>query len=194
MPFDGTRNASLAERLAWAGITPVPDSVLEAHKAAEIRKHPESRLYRHREKMPRYIVQVSYAIGGLMASGATVLWWGPDTSNAVFFGTLCGIGATIASLMTSITVLSEIQIKGPAEWQERLWGGELPTALTVIARAAQQVEPRSRLVIGELIQDSVVLDPYLILSTGTERVCLGIWDGEAIIAIATRSDGGSDAV
>jgi hypothetical protein len=37
---------------------------------------------------------------------------------------------------------------------------------------------------GELMQESAILDPYLLLVLGEERVCLGVWDDAGIIASA----------
>jgi hypothetical protein len=41
--------------------------------------------------------------------------------------------------------------------------------------------------LGELLQEEVVLDPYLLLRCGGERVCLGIWDERRIIAAAAAA-------
>jgi hypothetical protein len=40
------------------------------------------------------------------------------------------------------------------------------------------------MILGELLQQQVVLDPYLLIVYGNERICLGIWDGRRIIAAA----------
>jgi hypothetical protein len=40
-------------------------------------------------------------------------------------------------------------------------------------------------ILGELIRESIVLDPYLLLVRGQERICLGVWDDRGIIASAT---------
>ena len=43
------------------------------------------------------------------------------------------------------------------------------------------------LILGELLQEQVVLDPYLLLRYRGERVCLGIWDGRRVVAAAMPS-------
>ena len=53
-----------------------------------------------------------------------------------------------------------------------------------MARALQKQVPGSALILGELVQERAVLDPYLLLVRGGERVCLGIWDGNTIVARA----------
>ena len=42
--------------------------------------------------------------------------------------------------------------------------------------------PGATLILGELVQDTAVLDPYLLLTYRGERICLGIWDGDELIA------------
>ena len=53
-----------------------------------------------------------------------------------------------------------------------------------MARALHRDLPGSTLILGELLQEEVVLDPYLLLEFDGECVCLGIWDGARIIASA----------
>jgi hypothetical protein len=53
-----------------------------------------------------------------------------------------------------------------------------------VARSLQREVPGSRLILGELKRDEVVLDPYLLLDDGNERVCLGIWENGRVIACA----------
>ena len=36
--------------------------------------------------------------------------------------------------------------------------------------------------------DTTVLDPYLLIEFGDERVCLGIWDGEEVIASVEQAE------
>jgi hypothetical protein len=39
-------------------------------------------------------------------------------------------------------------------------------------------------ILGELVRESVTIDPYLLLVRGEERVCIGVWDDTGIIASA----------
>ncbi len=75
MPFDGSHNASLTDRLAWSGIVPVPDVFLISHKAAEIRKHPESRLWRHRQSLPEYLFLACMGVAIAVGSAIVVANW-----------------------------------------------------------------------------------------------------------------------
>ena len=60
----------------------------------------------------------------------------------------------------------------------------VPSRIALLARELWREAPGSILVLGELLQQEVVLDPYLLLERDEERVCLGIWDGRRIIAAA----------
>ncbi len=191
MPFDGSRNADLATRLAWSGIVPVPDAVLEAHKAEEIRKHPPSWLYRHRGSFPDFLVfgSLSMAIG--VGISVTVRHWStePDRLVSIMSGLLVVIATFVLLVFVAAIVAGLAGVKGPAEWRQREYGDQkMPGALRDVARIARGAEPNARLIIGELIQDRVVLDPYLLLAYRGERVCLGIWDGDRVIEIATKGD------
>ena len=42
------------------------------------------------------------------------------------------------------------------------------------------------MILGELKQEHVVLDPYLLLDCDGEQVCLGIWEDDGIVACAAR--------
>jgi hypothetical protein len=44
--------------------------------------------------------------------------------------------------------------------------------------------PHATLLLGELVREEVVLDPYLLMECDGEWVCLGIWDGMTIVAAA----------
>ena len=60
----------------------------------------------------------------------------------------------------------------------------VPLPIAQLARDVQREVRGAALVLGELLQEAVVLDPYLLLEYGAERVCLGIWDGRRIVAMA----------
>ena len=62
----------------------------------------------------------------------------------------------------------------------------IPASIRGFAHTVKREFPPARLIIGELRQDTVVLDPYLIAEYGDDRVVLGIWDGEQVIACADR--------
>ena len=64
----------------------------------------------------------------------------------------------------------------------------MPLRIALLARDLRREAPGSILVLGELVQQEVVLDPYLLLERDGERVCLGIWDGRRIIAAAATRE------
>ena len=51
-------------------------------------------------------------------------------------------------------------------------------------REAENAVSALTVILGELVRESVVLDPYLLVVLGEERVCIGVWDGPRIIASA----------
>lgn len=81
-----------------------------------------------------------------------------------------------------------VPIKGPAQWRERvifdLREHQAPAAIREAALRLQDRLPEIRLVVGELVQDRVTLDPYLLAEHGDARAVLGIWDGDQVIACA----------
>ncbi len=68
--------------------------------------------------------------------------------------------------------------------ERELTVAKIPTAIRGVAYATKREFPPARLILGELRQDTVVLDPYLIAEYGDDRVVLGIWDGAEVIACA----------
>jgi hypothetical protein len=60
----------------------------------------------------------------------------------------------------------------------------VPMRIARLARDLHREAPGSAMILGELLQQQVVLDPYLLIVYGNERICLGIWDGRRIIAAA----------
>ncbi len=94
--------------------------------------------------------------------------------------------------MTLLIVFGVFRVSAGAGWEERHVAPEMLTDLGVppriasLARDLQGEAPGSALILGELLQQEVVLDPYLLLECGGERVCLGIWDDHRIIASPFR--------
>ncbi len=91
-------------------------------------------------------------------------------------------------LIALITGTGLIKLRAGAHWEERRVTADLLRELAVpelIAAPARQLArelPGSRLILGELKLDKAVLDPYLLIETRDERICLGIWDGEQVFA------------
>src|ERR1700733_12452674 len=59
---------------------------------------------------------------------------------------------------------------------ERLEISGVPEPIAAMARSMHRKVPGSSVILGTLVRESVVLDPYLLLVRDEERVCLGLWD------------------
>jgi hypothetical protein len=92
--------------------------------------------------------------------------------------------------MTLLIVFGVFRVSAGARWEERVVAAEMLIALGVplgivrLARELQGEAEGSELILGELLQEQVELDPYLVLRYRGERVCLGIWDRGRVIAAA----------
>jgi hypothetical protein len=62
----------------------------------------------------------------------------------------------------------------------------VPESIAAPARLLLRDLPGSRLVLGELKLDKTVLDPYLLIETHDERVCLGIWEDQQVFACVAQ--------
>ncbi len=168
---------TLTGALANLGITPISLDELDRHRLAQVRAHPASFLYRHRWIAPLLTVS-SF---GVSVAGAAVV----GTSVAAVSVILAGMLPALAGI-----ILASRKVRGEAYWVERrlferdLALAKVPPAIGRIARTVKREFPPARLILGELRQDTVVLDPYLIAECGDERVVLGIWDGDQVIACA----------
>ena len=186
MPFDAigevARLNPLAEALERRGITPVSWELLSAHKDAELEKAAPNFWFRYPEWL--LIASLISIVGMAAASGlAPGLTRGsPSLPFYLSFGWMCLIFLFVAT--------GFFGMRGGSHWEERrvpacrLDGVGVPEPIATVARQLHRDAPSSSLILGELVRDSVVLDPYLLLVCGPERVCLGIWDGRRIIASA----------
>ncbi|HEX5326996.1 MAG TPA: hypothetical protein VFW75_10050 [Acetobacteraceae bacterium] len=171
--------STLAEALDHLGITPVPLALLDAHRHEQVRIHPASFLYRHRWIAPLLTVS-SFAVS---VAGAALV----GTSVAAVSVILAGMLPALAGI-----VLASRKVRGEAYWVEKrmlerdLATARVPAEIREIAHATKREFAPARLIVGELRQDTVVLDPYLIAEYGEVRAVLGIWDGEQVIACAER--------
>jgi hypothetical protein len=172
MPLDSLllrRPSLLAE------LEPVPLEALEAHKRAQLERFAPSFWYQHQTWLP---VGLIGSVGCMAASGGLVHSMAPQLS----LGWLC--------VMTLLVVFGVFRVSAGAEWEERRVAPEgldaagVPGRIAAVARALCRETPQAALILGELKQQEVVLDPYLLLERDGERVCLGIWDGERVTAAA----------
>jgi len=170
MPFD-SMSLDLATRVRLAGVPVVPMDKLEAHKAEQLRLHPPGWLYLHREGV-RFTLCATIAAGW----AAVLIGW----VYAEPAGSMVGWGWVVAPLFVSLSLRS----RGPAQWREKIGLGNLPATIGARASAvAREIGVgRVTFVRGELIQNKVLLDPYLLAMTPDGCVCIGIWDGDTIIA------------
>lgn len=175
MPFDGRVALVIRDDLELAllecGFETVDPAALDAHKAAEIEKHPAGWLYRHRSAIQ--VTSVALLIAGAVAAFAMASAQHEGFSLLVALVPLCFIIA-----------LSTVPVRGPAFWREQAIY-DLSVVHPAVQRAAQRLQdllPEVRYILGELIQDRTMLDPYLIAEYRNERVVLGIWEGERLIA------------
>jgi hypothetical protein len=175
MPFDGRTAAltipnTLEAALIQSGIEPIDSRVLDAHKAEELRRHPAGWFYRH-----RVAVQIAILVL-LIAVLVGVLALASEDPVVGFAAAVTLLGALIAQ--------SALPVRGPALWQERTINdlGTVHPLLRDSARRLRRHLPGVSFTLGELIQDRITLDPYLIAEYGGDRAVLGIWDGDTLIA------------
>jgi hypothetical protein len=107
---------------------------------------------------------------------------GSPVSGWVTLGWMCVIGLLIGAGVFRVRAGSHWEERWvPADW---LPGLGVPEPIALLARELCRQVPGAALILGELKQEHVVLDPYLLLDCDGMQVCLGIWDDGTIIASA----------
>lgn len=181
MPFDALlappEPRTLAQALEARGIVAVGLAALAAHKEAQLARHQPSFWYRHEAWLPIVLVG---SVGCMAASGGL-------TRGGTALATWCPTLLWMASLALLI-VFGVFRVQAGAYWRESSisiahlgWLG-VPAEIAATARLLQRDLPAAELVLGELVQQEVVLDPYLMAVWDNELVCLGIWDEAGVIA------------
>jgi len=185
MPFDvlisPARPRRLADILLDLGASPVPTQALAAHKRDQLERLSPSFWHRHHAWLPV----------GLMGSVACMAMSG-GVANGVLPGSLLPSWLCLfwLAVMTLLIVFGVFRVGGGAHWEERCVGAEalldlgIPAPITGLACRLARAAPGAAFILGELVRDEVVVDPYLLLEYVGETVCLGIWDGRRIIAAA----------
>lgn len=185
MPFDAlvapVRQKPLREILADQGIEPVSLEALAAHKQAQVERFAPSFWYRHQALLPTALLG---SVAGMAASGglAQQIGQGSPWPSVLTLGWMCVIAMLIGA--------GVFRVRAGSHWEERWvpvgWLDDLgvPEEIAEVARIAYRETPGSALIMGELIQEEVVLDPYLLLERDGELVCLGIWDDGQVVACA----------
>jgi len=186
MPFDAlvavTRQRALTEAFEDHGLQPVPLEALAEHKAAQQRRFGPSFWYRHQTTLSIALVVASPVAGAIAGASGGL--------NA-HSGVLAITGAFVWMCMVAlITGTGLIRLRAGSHWVEReittafLVADDVPEPIARIARLLHSEVPRARLVLGELVREETVLDPYLVIEHDGERMCLGIWENVQIVAIA----------
>lgn len=182
MPFDGANLVLSAQEvldsvLSADGLEPIEPCVLARHMAEQVRRHPAGWVYRHQRAVES--AQVAVLMAGVMSF--IVLF----AADRVAWGAAAALAAFALGLMPLLA-----PVKGPARWRERIIDDlrddlrEVPAAIRAPALLLQHRLPEASFVVGELYQDRVRLDPYLLVEYGDARAILGIWDGNRLIARA----------
>jgi hypothetical protein len=200
MPFDGlvkTHTVDLTQRsidavLATLGIQPIPNAVLEQHKAEQVNTHPASLFYR-RPILHRMAVLTASA--GTIASAFVFLSYNFVPSAA----SVTALTILSACLMATAELVLFARIKKPAAWRENLESFDterarvsVPPPILDLIDQIDEVSDGVRFAVGTLYQEHVALDPYIIAETydartkTTSRACLGIWDGDKVIHVAKQ--------
>ena len=185
MPLDalsGTVGPSLAISLEQWDIKPVDWNTLAAHKQAQLEKFGPSFWYQH----PRLLgFTLIGSIGSLaLTAGAANSLMQPSSPVPLWISMawMC---------LVAVLVSGVLRVHTGSHWEERglpidrLEISGVPEPIAAMARSMHRKVPGSRVILGELVRESVVLDPYLLLVRDEERVCLGLWDDKAIIASAS---------
>ena len=181
MPFDalvGFERRTLAEALDRLAIAAVSWQYLEDHKRAQLHRFAPSFWHAHQTWLPIGLIG---SVGCMAASGGLA-------NRMAFTDASSWLTLAWTGVIGLLILFGVFRAHGGAEWHERcIAPGALrhvPPAIAAVARDLLDELPDAALILGELKQQEVVLDPYLLLEHDGGRVCLGIWDGARIIACA----------
>ena len=186
MPFDAmvavTRQRTVSETLERHELVPVAWGALAAHKQSQLEKFGPSFWYRHQAALSMALVVASPAVGAIAGAIQGFTAHSSALTIGSSFAWMC--------MVAVITGTGLIRLRAGSHWRERWIAvgllGELgvPEPIAAAARTLQRDIPGSALILGELIREETVLDPYLLLKYGDECVCLGIWEDGKIVACA----------
>lgn len=187
MPFDALvdfERRTLAEALDRLAITPVPWQLLEDHKHAQLARFAPSFWHAHQTWLPIGLIG---SVGCMAASGGLA-------NCLAFTATSSWLTLAWMGVIGLLIVFGVFRAHGGAEWRERVIAPgalrHVPPPIASLARDLLDELPDAALVLGELKQQEVVLDPYLLLEHDGGRVCLGIWDGARIIEQCQQANQG----
>jgi hypothetical protein len=182
MPFDAlvavTRQRTLADALEDHRLNPVSWTLLAEHKAEQQRRFGPSFWHRHQAMLSILLVVTSPAAGAIAAASG-----GFNAHSGVLAITGSFVWMCMVALVTGTGM---IRLRAGSHWEERevLTYADVPEPIARVARQLKAEVPRARLILGELKREETVLDPYLLIEYQGECLCLGIWEGENIVASA----------
>lgn len=202
MPFDGiavrSHSAILADAAADLGISGISETVLARHMAAEAAKHQGDFLYRHQAGV-FHVLRVLTLGGGIGALTGLVSLFALSLGVSLVSVSFCLIlfSTSLGIVLAPLFILSSLTMRPPAIWRERdtLMAGSITMpapilqTVTTLKRALQARgvwDGRYVITYGELLQEHVLLDPYVLVqnrATG-ERLILGIWIDDTVLHIA----------
>lgn len=166
---------SLERVLQELNVTPVSLDDLVHHRKTMIEANPANWLYRHMDA----ILGTGTLIGGacLFAALLTPYYW--------------LMGGMLVPMLMMIALLSSIRVRGPATWVVQpvtlaQISAVAPAEIAALVRQLKAEMPTVTFRLGKLIQNKVVLDPYIIATDGKTQACLGIWLDEKIVAMAIQ--------
>jgi hypothetical protein len=186
VPFDAllapSEPRTLARTLDDRGVVPLDRAILAAHKHAQLARYQPSFWHRHEAWLPIALVG---SVGCMAASGGLSRGIAADASLLASAPSLIWMGS-----FALLIVFGVFRVRAGAYWQERVVAVEdlgrvgVPGDVAAVARLVQRDLAGCGLVIGELVRQEVVVDPYLIVTYDGEMACLGIWDDDGVIACA----------
>ena len=186
MPFDAllapTEPRTLAQALDDRCIVPIAPASLAAHKQAQLARYQPSFWQRHEAWLPIALVG---SVGCMAASGGLTRGFAADASLLASAPSLIWM-----SSFALLIVFGVFRVRVGAYWQERTVAVEdlgrvgVPRDVATTARLLHRGLPGSDMILGELVQQEVVVDPYLVVMCNDEMACLGIWDDDGVIACA----------
>jgi hypothetical protein len=187
MPFDALvappRQNALSDALETHRIAPVSWAALVDHKLAQQEKYGPSFWFRHQTKISIALIGTSPVVGTVVGA---LQGFSPHSSAlavASSFMWMC--------LVAMLTGTGLVKLRAGASWQERSVNAyeleelRVPRQIATVARSIQRMVPDSDIVLGELKRHEAVLDPYLVLEHRDQRICLGIWEDDKVIAVPT---------
>lgn len=206
MPLDSLQTVNdvdsdiitLARAAEILGITPIPQSRLDAHKQSEVRKHRGTWVGRHpdlADALLRFYAVVAM-FGGVLGM-LVIIFSLTDSliSNSSPNQWLLGVSSGCIITFTGSIVLccmimdwDKIYL-AQAKWieTEQLYRITIPADIRRLGNHIKSLVPEAHLVVGTLVQEKVILDPYLLMRCDKQPdLIVGIWDDAGILQIAKQ--------